>query len=122
MRSEQRKTEFAVTWISRSTKMVSHKRKALAKALKDKGINHIYSSPLSRAAKTAEIISQTVGADYETDEGFNNVCIGVWENRIKSELAAEVPEMWETWLNRPEDLVIEGGETLDKVRERSCFL
>ena len=92
---------------------------ALAKALKDKGINHIYSSPLSRAAKTAEIISQTVGADYETDEGFNNVCIGVWENRIKSELAAEVPEMWETWLNRPEDLVIEGGETLDKVRERS---
>ncbi len=92
---------------------------ALAEALTGKGICRIYSSPLSRAMKTAEIISKKVGADYKADEGFNNICIGIWENRLKAELAAEVPDMWETWLNRPEDLIIEGGESLDRVRERS---
>ena len=92
---------------------------ALAKALKGKGITHIYSSPLSRAMKTSEIIGDEIGARFEANAGFNNICIGVWENRLKDELAAEVPEMWETWLNRPEELIIEGGEPLDKVKERS---
>ena len=93
--------------------------KALAAALKDKGIKHIYSSPLVRATKTAEILCEAIGADYETAEGFNNICIGVWENRLKAELAEECPEMWDTWLNRPEELIIEGGESLDAVKERS---
>lgn len=92
---------------------------ALAEAMKGRGIERIFSSPLCRATKTAEILSEALGIGYEPREGFNNICIGVWENRIKAELAAEVPEMWETWLNRPEELVIEGGETLDHVRERS---
>lgn len=92
---------------------------ALAEALKDKGIEHIYSSPLVRAMKTSEILAGAVGCGYEASAGFNNICIGVWENRIKAELAREVPEMWHTWLTNPEELQIEGGESLDDVMERS---
>lgn len=93
--------------------------RALAGSLKSKGIEKVYSGPLSRALKTAEIIARTLGIDYEIREGFNNICIGVWENRKKEELALEFPEMWETWLNNPDDLTIEGGETLEEVRKRS---
>ena len=69
--------------------------------------------------KTSEILADAIGCSYEACDGFNNICIGVWENRIKAELAKEVPEMWHTWLTNPEELRIEGGETLDEVKDRS---
>lgn len=92
---------------------------ALAEAMKDKGIEYIYSSPLSRATSTAAILGAALGLPYETKEGFTNIHLGPWENRIKAELAVQEPEKWQTWLNQPEELVIEGGETLDQVGERA---
>ena len=93
--------------------------KALAAALKDKGITKVYTGPLKRASKTAEILCDVLDVPLEVSEGFNNISIGVWENRIKAELMAEEPDRWNTWLNRPEELVIEGGETIDMVRLRA---
>ena len=92
---------------------------ALALALKNKGIQHIYSSPLSRAATTAKIICKSLSIDYETREEFNNICLGIWENRKKSDIEKETPELWNTWLINPDDLVLDGAETLDKVKKRS---
>ena len=92
---------------------------ALAGAMKDKKIDYIYTSPLSRATSTAAILAETLGVPYEAREGFCNIHLGPWENRLKAELAVEEPEKWQTWLNQPEELVIEGGETLDQVRDRA---
>ena len=92
---------------------------ALAEAMKDKKIDYIYTSPLSRATSTAAILGEALGLPYEAREGFCNIHLGPWENRIKAELAVEEPEKWQTWLNQPEELVIEGGETLDQVRDRA---
>lgn len=92
---------------------------ALAEAMKDKKIDYIYTSPLSRATSTAAILGEALGLPYEARGGFCNIHLGPWENRIKAELAVEEPEKWQTWLNQPEELVIEGGETLDQVRDRA---
>ena len=92
---------------------------ALARALKGKGIQYIYSSPLSRAADTAKIIGDALGLPYETRDGFNDICIGTWENRIKAELAEEEPEKWRQWLEEPDNVVFEGGETMAGVRSRT---
>ena len=92
---------------------------ALAKAMKDKNIEYIYSSPLSRATTTAKILGDTLGLPYEAREGFCNIHLGPWENRKKAELAIEEPDKWQTWLDQPEELKIDGGETLDEVRERA---
>ena len=62
---------------------------ALAKAMKDKNIEYIYSSPLSRATTTAKILGDTLGLPYEAREGFCNIHLGPWENRKKAELAIE---------------------------------
>jgi broad specificity phosphatase PhoE len=93
--------------------------KALALALKDKGIKFIYSSPLLRATVTADIIGNELGVTYETCEGFNNMKLGPWEGELKSNLAAKYPEQWKEWLVSPENLRIADAETIDDVKERA---
>lgn len=92
---------------------------ALASAMKDKKIEYIYTSPLSRATTTAQILSEALGVRWEALEGLTNIHLGPWENRLKAELAETEPENWQTWLDRPEELSIPGGETLDQVGERA---
>lgn len=92
---------------------------ALAEAMKDKNIEYIYSSPLTRATSTARILGDALGLPYQTKKGFTNIHLGPWENRIKAELAVQEPDKWQTWLDQPEELVIDGGETLDQVGERA---
>lgn len=92
---------------------------ALSCAMKGKNIEYIYTSPLSRATATADILGAALGLPYEVREGFCNIHLGPWENRKKAELAIEEPEKWRTWLDQPEELVIEGGETLDQVGARA---
>lgn len=92
---------------------------ALASVLTGKGIEYMYSSPLMRATVTAEIIGRKIGIGYETCEGFNNIKIGPWEGQLKSELAVKFPKEWETWRNTPDDLRVDGFETIEHVMKRS---
>ncbi len=92
---------------------------ALALAIRDKGITHIYSSPLKRAFTTAEIISRACGCGLSPDESFSNIRLDPWEGRLKSEIAASEPTAWSIWLNDPESLILDGAETLDQVMERT---
>lgn len=92
---------------------------ALADAMRHMGIEFIYSSPLVRAAETAKILGDSLGIGYSTKNAFCNIHLGPWEGRLKSEIAAETPELWNTWITRPEDLRIDGAETLDQVADRS---
>lgn len=92
---------------------------ALAGAMIDRNIEYIYSSPLSRASKTSEIIGNRLGLKYQTRDAFCNIKLGPWEGRLKTEISVESPELWKTWLNMPEDLRLDGAETLDEVMDRS---
>ncbi len=92
---------------------------ALSEAMVGKNIEYIYSSPLTRAATTAQILADALKLDFETRNGFCNIRLGPWEGRLKSELAVEFPEKWSTWINNPEELYIDGAETLDDVQRRS---
>jgi broad specificity phosphatase PhoE len=92
---------------------------ALAKAMRNREIEYIYSSPLMRATATAQIIADELKLGLETRDGFCNIRLGPWEGRLKAELAIESPEKWSTWINSPEELRIEGAETLDDVQKRA---
>ncbi len=93
--------------------------KALAEELKDTGIKIIYSSPLSRALKTAEILAEATGAEVVVEEGFTNINLGPWEGKKKEEVKRNYPELFELWVNYPEKLRLEGAETLQDVQRRS---
>ena len=92
---------------------------ALALAMMDKGLAHVYSSPLKRALTTAETISRVCGCGLSSDDSFSNIRLDPWQGRLKSEIAASEPELWNTWISDPESLVLDGAETLDQVMERS---
>lgn len=93
--------------------------KAAASALAHEPIEKIYSSPLLRSLKTAEIIAEAGGFEVEVEEAFNNMYLGPWEGHRKDDLARAYPDQWKTWLENPEDLKIEGGETLEDVEVRA---
>lgn len=91
---------------------------ALQMELKNIEWKEIYSSPLSRATVTASIISAGK-IKVKIDEGFNNIALGNWENKLKSEIEAQYPDLWSTWLSQPEKLSFPGLESLQQVRNRS---
>lgn len=93
--------------------------RALAMRLKNSGITAIVTSPLARALKTAEILGAATGLRPAAKDGFRNICFGVWENRLQSEISHECPEAWRTWLVKPEELKVEGAESLRDVRDRA---
>ncbi len=79
----------------------------------------IISSPLTRAKQTARAIAEKLGNDFETLDGFNNISLGSWEGRLKTEIEMEFPDMWNTWMNYPEELKIDDGETLHQTQKRA---
>lgn len=79
----------------------------------------VFTSPLLRAKQTAEAIAAASSAPLVVEEGFNNTCLGTWEGRSKTEIAAEYPGQWRLWLENPEALSIEGAESMADVLERS---
>lgn len=93
--------------------------KALAEAVSCLSPSIVFSSPLSRSTETAEKICENCGIPLEIRQGFNNMALGKWENRKKSEIEQEYPEEWNLWLSHPERLHISGAETLPDVQRRS---
>jgi broad specificity phosphatase PhoE len=81
-------------------------------------VNRIISSPLARAAQTAESISMTTGIKIETMKEFTDMNFGIWEGLKLREVEQRFPADLNRWKTSPEKLQIEGGETLDMVRDR----
>jgi len=91
----------------------------LAQELKGFPIKYIYTSPLFRARQTAEAIAEQCRIEVKVEEGFNNIKLGSWEGRFMKEIAEQYPEEWELWVNNPEELRVEGMETLYDVQKRT---
>lgn len=92
---------------------------ALREEIRRFKIDVVYTSPLSRALKTAEIIGEPHGLTPVVEEGFNNITLGLWEGRVKSEVEREYPREWRIWVTVPEELDLPGLERLEDVKERA---
>lgn len=77
--------------------------------LKSTKIDAVYSSPLLRAKKTAEIAS---GHKPITDERLIEIDFGHWEGKTKEQFIREDPISWQKWLGNPE--ASPAGETGEK--------
>src|SRR5690606_41429550 len=75
--------------------------------LKDIEFDAIYSSPLIRAANTAEIASN--GKKVTQDERLIEVDFGKWEGKTREEFIAENPDIWNQWCEDPAN--VKAGET-----------
>ena len=92
--------------------------KALRDTLREIPFDAIYSSPLSRALQTAQILANNQ-MEVTIDQGFINISLGEWENTPKETVKQKYPDLWQLWLTQPEKLSFPGMETLAEVQQRS---
>ena len=84
--------------------------------LKGEHIDAVYSSPLYRAKRTAEIATQR---EVKTDERILEVDFGNWEGKTKEEFIEENAGLWNNWMDDPENNRAGGnGETGGEVVNR----
>jgi probable phosphoglycerate mutase len=79
----------------------------------------IYTSPLSRAVKTAEAIAQHFNLPVQIHPGLADIDYGEWQGLTPDEARQRWPEEIDAWYNRPHLARIPGGETLDALRTRA---
>ena len=78
----------------------------------------IYSSPLSRAVKTAEAIAKHFSLPVQVHPGLIDIDYGEWQGLTPQEVQARWPAMLHSWYEHPERVNIPGGESLDSLRVR----
>jgi len=94
----------------------------LAEHLSNKSVDAVYSSPLTRALKTAEIIASCKKLEVEIAPGLIDFDFGEWQGLAHQEVKDRYPELYAEWISHPEQVKIPGGENLDEVRGRALHV
>jgi broad specificity phosphatase PhoE len=81
-------------------------------------IASLWSSDLSRARETAEIVGARLGLEPELDKRLREGARGDWEGRLFAEVAADEPEAYAAWRRAGADFRFPGGESLAEHQER----
>jgi broad specificity phosphatase PhoE len=71
----------------------------------------IYSSPLSRALETAQLVAKGCGLTVETRDGLREISHGHWEGLTRPEVEARYPEEYASWEADPFTFAPEQGES-----------
>jgi len=79
----------------------------------------IYSSPLKRALKTAEIIARYHNLAVEITPGLVDFDYGRWQGLTHQEVKENYRELYAKWLDHPHRVRIPDGEGFDNVRKRA---
>jgi broad specificity phosphatase PhoE len=90
----------------------------LSEYLKDSNISAIYSSPLKRAFKTAEIIASHHSLDVEIAPGLIDFDYGEWQGLSHEVVKDLYKELYFEWNKNPHQVKMPAGESLNDVRGR----
>ena len=92
--------------------------KTLSKALSSLSISAIYSSPLSRALETAQILGIPHSITPKTSEGFTELNYGEWEGKSPETLRTNASKQYRQWLVDPKEVIVPASERLSDVQLR----
>jgi broad specificity phosphatase PhoE len=91
----------------------------LGKYLSAEKIDFIYSSPLQRAVQTAQAIADFQRNKVKKIESLLDLDFGEWQGLTLKEAREGDPELYQDWLDTPEQVRMPGGESLESVRNRA---
>ena len=91
----------------------------LAEHLSDLKIDAVYSSPLKRALKTAEMIAGYHKLDVEVTAGLIDFDYGEWQGLPHQEVKDKYKELYAEWIKNPHRVKMPAGESLTEVRKRA---
>ncbi|MBV8430505.1 MAG: histidine phosphatase family protein [Solirubrobacterales bacterium] len=90
----------------------------LAERMVDQGIASLWSSDLSRARETAEVVGGRLGLEPRLDWRLREGNRGDWEGRLFEDVAREEPERYAAWMRAGPDWRFPGGESLLEQQQR----
>jgi broad specificity phosphatase PhoE len=79
----------------------------------------VYTSPLSRAVKTAAAIAGHFNLPVQAHPGLADIDYGEWQGLTPAEVQQRWPDQLFNWINQPEQARIPAGETLADLRARA---
>ena len=91
----------------------------LAEYLGGLKIYGVYSSPLKRALKTAEVIARYHKLKVKAAPGLIDFDFGKWQGLPHQEVKRKYKELYARWRERPDLVQMPDGETLSEVRKRA---
>jgi broad specificity phosphatase PhoE len=89
------------------------------KYLSAEKIDVIYSSPLQRALQTAAAIARFQQTPVNAVANLIDFDYGEWQGLTSAEVKQKYPELYQDWLDTPEQVRIPGGESLQNVLDRA---
>ena len=92
---------------------------AAARALESETPFSLYSSPLRRAAQTAEAVTRQTGVSAVRDDGLIEMDVGKFEGLTGRQLRERFPDVMQAWDQDAVSTVMPGGESLETVRDRA---
>jgi 2,3-bisphosphoglycerate-dependent phosphoglycerate mutase len=90
----------------------------VADALRDEGLETLYTSDLQRARQTADAVALSCGLEPRHDRGLRERSFGSFEGRTWSEIEQRWPVESERWRRRDPGFAPPGGETLESFYAR----
>jgi probable phosphoglycerate mutase len=90
----------------------------LAERMAPAGIGSLWSSDLSRARETAEIVGARIGLEPTLDRRLREAYRGAWEGRLFIDIEREEPEPYAAWRRAGDEFRFPGGESLRDQLER----
>jgi probable phosphoglycerate mutase len=93
---------------------------ALAARLESEPIEHIYSSRLQRAARTAQTIAANhIGAPFDYAEELLEIHHGEWQGKYADEIMEQYSEGLREWRQHPTRSQMPGGESFSNILKRT---
>jgi broad specificity phosphatase PhoE len=88
--------------------------------LKEIDIHFGVSSPMLRPKETAEIIlKHHTKVNLELEPQLQEICHGLWEGKLETEIEAKFPGLLQQWKDAPETVQMPEGENLQQVWNRA---
>ena len=101
------------------TELGHEQARRTAEYLKDRHIDVIYSSDLSRAMQTAQPTAEMHGLPIHPDARLREICGGDWELRNGDEISALYPQSYALWKESVYLGTPDGGESFLQVADRT---
>ncbi len=92
---------------------------AAARLASERDIVAVYSSPLSRALRTAEPIAERLGLAVQPLAALNDLDFGRWQGLTPAEVAERYPDLYRRWELAPHTVQLPDGESLPALRHRA---
>lgn len=91
----------------------------LAHRLQAFAVDAVYSSGLSRAKRTAQLVADKHGKSVEISEGLREIDFGNWEGMGWKDIEGKFPSLLQQWRKTPASTPVPGGESFLQLRDRA---